>query len=500
MLYNREEVLRFFGSVLNDPKLLRDRKYDITENDFDDLFHKQLFAVLQNLALEGDLVSPINGLQVDSYMRKFPIQHANFEAHNGIEYIEKAKQTPAPSFDYSYKTIRKLSLLRKFKMVGMDIRDILDENTLDIKKREQQQLALQKLTIEQIKQHFKMKLIEIDMQFQTNKDSFYFKAGEDIEDLLQRCKQGASWGATFQSKYFNSVFRGMQGSKLMIRSAGTGGGKSRQSLGDMCNISVKSRYCPIRKQWIVNPKTEDTVFISTELTKDEVHLAMLSTVAGVPEETIKGGKYTKEEDERLQKATALIKDSKMHCEYSSNFSITEIENIIEKNIIRNGAKYVFFDYIQITSNLSRELTELFGYVLREDQMLNQLSTALKNLANKYNVFILTSTQLNRSYKTDAYPDATWLRGGMSVADKCDYAVITLKTSKADLDKLSPILENGFGDTPTHAHHIIKNRGGKWVGIILWVVMDLDTINVTKDCFVTTQDYELISGIVPVQLT
>lgn len=83
-------------------------------------------------------------------------------------------------------------------------------------------------------------------------------------------------------------------------------------------------------------------------------------------------------------------------------------------------------------------------------------------------------------------------------DKADFGIITLKITKADKDRLEPILEKGFGTMPTHAQHIIKNRGGKWVGIILWVNMDLDTINV-KDCFVTTQDYELIQGLVPVKL-
>lgn len=84
-------------------------------------------------------------------------------------------------------------------------------------------------------------------------------------------------------------------------------------------------------------------------------------------------------------------------------------------------------------------------------------------------------------------------------DKADYGIITMKVTKADLDKLEPILQEGFKTRPTHGHHIIKNRGGKWVGIIIWVNMDLDTMNV-KDCFVTTQDYEQVYGISPISLT
>lgn len=497
MLYNREEALNLLGNICNDLNILRDRSYDITVSDFDDLFHKTIFGVLTNLSLEKD-VKAVDGFMVDKYLRNFPIQHKTFELNNGVESIEKMKAVKGASLEYSYKITKKMSLLRRFKMVGMDVSELYDENCFDVIKTNLQRENLDKMSIDEIKQFFKIKLIEIDQDFQTQSDAYSFKAGDGIEDLLQRCKMADHWGATFQSKLFNAVFRGMIGSKLMIRSGGTGSGKSRQSIGDMCNIACSERFIPSLGRWVVNNKIEDCCFISTELTEDEVHLAMLATVAGVPEETIKDGRYGVEIEQRLVKATQIIKNSKIHCEYNSNFSISDIENIIEKNIIRNQTKFIFFDYIQITSKLSQELNRMFGYTLREDQMLNQLSTALKNLANKYNVFILTSTQLNRNYKTDNYLDATHLRGGQATLDKADYGVITMKITKADMDKLQPILDEGFKIRPTHGHHVIKNRGGKWVGVILWVNMDLDTMNV-KDCFVTTQDYELVCGITPINL-
>ena len=51
MLYNREEALNLLGNICNDLNILRDRHYDITVGDFDDLFHKTIFGVLTNLAL-----------------------------------------------------------------------------------------------------------------------------------------------------------------------------------------------------------------------------------------------------------------------------------------------------------------------------------------------------------------------------------------------------------------------------------------------------------------
>lgn len=500
MLYNRQEALNLLGKISCDLNILRDREFDLNQGDFDDLCHKLIFSSLQNLAIEKDIIEA-DGMLINSYLSEFPVQHEIYKKGLGVDVLNTARETcKKTSLEYSYKTVKKFSLLRRFQSIGMDVRELYDEDTLDVIALEQQRLRLDRMSIDEIKQFFKTKLIEIDQDFQTKSDAYSFRAGTGLEDLIERCKKAEHWGLPFQSKYYNTTFHGMIGSKFMIRSGGTGSGKTRLSISDMCNIAVPEIYSNEKKEWIRNDNTQDVVFISTELTDDEVHLCMMAVVSGVPEEIIKEGKYTEEQEYRINRAIKLIQASRIHCEYNSNYSIAEIENVIEKNIIRHGAKYIFFDYIQITQKLAQELNKLFGYVLREDQMLNQLSTALKNLANKYDVFILSSTQLNRSYKTDQYLDVTSLRGGMATADKADYVIITMKVTKADMDKLQYILEdNAFQDLkPTHGHHIVKNRGGKWVGIIVWLNIDLDTME-TKDCFVTTQDYEKINNIVPIDL-
>lgn len=120
MIYNREEALNLLGNICNDLNILRDRNYDINVGDFDDLFHKTIFGVLTNLSLEKD-VKVVDGFMIDKYLRNFPIQHKTFELNNGVEAIEKMKDVKGASLDYSYKITKKMSLLRRFKMVGMDV-------------------------------------------------------------------------------------------------------------------------------------------------------------------------------------------------------------------------------------------------------------------------------------------------------------------------------------------------------------------------------------------
>lgn len=493
-IYDNNLAMDTLGCIINDLNILRDRECSLQPRDFADDFHKNLFLVLQNMSLEKD-IKEVDGLSVDSYISSYPDLHAQFMAKDGVKYIDTLKVRSANvSYEYSSKMLVKFSLLRKFHTVGMDISKIFNPNEINPAVYTKQYKELEKSTVSSIKDYFKEKLIEIDLEYANNSDAYSFKGGEGIKALIERCKTAPKWGKSFQSGLFNAVFRGMQGSKLMIRSAGTGGSKTRQSIGDMCNLAVEERYNKKTKKWIKNNNTQSACFISTELTDEELQLAMLSTVAGVEEDKIKDGLFTKEEEERLNWASELLERAEIYCEYISDFSIDDIENIIEKNIIRHGVGFVFFDYIQIVPKLARELNKLFGYNLREDQMLSQFSSSLKTIANKYDVFVLTSTQLNRSYKTDGQPDATFLRGGMATLDKADYGIITMKCNKKDLAEIKHILDEDFGAIePTHAHHVIKNRGGRWVGVIIWVAMDLDTINV-EDCFVTTQNYERIDKI------
>lgn len=225
LIYNRECAINVLGNICNDLNLVRDRNYNLNQGDFDDIFHKQLFCAIQNLALEKDITS-VDGYTLATYMKSFPIQFERFKQANGIEFIENiSKVATSTSFDYSYKMLKKFSILRRFHCVGMDIREIYNPDSLDVQALEYQLSNLERASIEDIKKHFKNKMIEVESEFQTNGDNYSFKGGDGLEELIQRCKNNENWGVTFQSKYLNAIFGGMQTSKLLIRSAGTGGGK-----------------------------------------------------------------------------------------------------------------------------------------------------------------------------------------------------------------------------------------------------------------------------------
>jgi hypothetical protein len=138
-----------------------------------------------------------------------------------------------------------------------------------------------------------------------------------------------------------------------------------------------------------------------------------------------------------------------------------------------------------------EITKKSGGVrLREDNILFMLSTRLKDLCNKYGIFIMSSTQLNGDYQEAETPDQNLLRGAKAIADKIDLGAILLPVKDKDIESLGRILTTNTFDRPNLKLSIYKNRRGRFKGIYLWCQADLGTCRV-KPMFATTYGYEII---------
>ena len=120
-----------------------------------------------------------------------------------------------------------------------------------------------------------------------------------------------------------------------------------------------------------------------------------------------------------------------------------------------------------------------------------LSTRLKDLCNQYEVFILSSTQLNSSYQDSETPDQNLLRGAKSIADRIDLGEIMLGVSDDDLIKLEPIIASKVFEPPTIKISVYKNRRGRYKGIYLWCRANLGTCRI-EPMFCTDYRYELIN--------
>ena len=218
---------------------------------------------------------------------------------------------------------------------------------------------------------------------------------------------------------------------------------------------------------------------------------MLCFISGVNEDHILTGRYEEGELARVRKAAEILKNSPLYIEELPDFSMQDIENCIKRNIRDNGVKYVAFDYIHSSMKILSEISSKAGVKgLREDNILFMIGVRLKDLANQYEIFILTATQLNGNYQDAKEYDQNLLRGAKSLGDKIDCGLILLKATPTDLEALKSILIKQGVETPDMKISVYKNRRGRYRDILLWCKSDRGTCRINP-LFVTDYQFELL---------
>lgn len=484
-------IVQVIGCVFKTPQLLDySDKYTLTEEDFPDQFHKIVFGTIFKLHELGSEKIGINNIL--DYLSSRPKSEAIFIKQKGEEWLLKAAENAETSaFDYYYNRVKKMTLLRAFDSYGIDVTDIYDpDNIIDIKKKQLQEDQLDNSSLEEIVQKVQNKIDQIMATYVDDEWGEAIQAGDGIESLIIDLEQSPEVGVPLYGPLINTVTRGARLKKFYLRSAPTGVGKSRTMIADACYIACNRIYDDVFG-WIKNGICEPTLYITTEQEKGEVQTMMLAFLSNVNEEHILNGKYEGDERERVFEAAKILHNSPLYIEILPDFSLQDVENKIKKNIRDHDVKYVFHDYIHTSLKILEEISRRSGGVkLREDSILFMLSIRLKDICNKYGVFIMSATQLNADYQTSETPDQNLLRGAKSIADKIDVGMILLPTSQDDIENLGQILTNNAFDKPNLKLSIYKNRRGRYKGIYLWCKADLGTCRV-KPMFATTYNYEII---------
>ena len=502
-LTDKRNIYLLLGCYCNNPKFILDDKYKTCPSDYPEKFHKIIFGAIFNIAKKSN-VNKITAVEIENELSSFKTSFDIWNINNGFDYIEGAiQETKDKAFnvDLYRDEVRKYSILRNAaEELGLDISFIYEEfdelDTTDLRLKEKQS---------KMEKFNNMKSIEVSSLINNKylnfknmwddkfSDNYSFHIGDGIDERLEAHKnQDDSWGYPFQSGYMTTAFRGMRGKKFMIRSSISGGGKSRSSMAEACNIGCDRIYDWGSRQWISTGEKQPCLFISTELTKEEIQDCILAHISGIEEDRI--GEWrdiTDEEYEILKESSRLMKESCVYGEHLPDFTIDLIADTIEEYVLNYNIRYAFFDYINDSPSLYSYYMEKTGVRLQTHQILFLFSQSLKAIANKYDIYLGSATQLSSNWKEEK--DANALKGSKAIIEKADYGVISLPATPQDLKKLKSVLESGFYEIPNYCYHIFKNRGGKWNSIVIWTKLNMGTMR-EKDCFVTNTEFEIISDI------
>lgn len=334
-------IIQVIGCVYNNVQILDfSDKYMITENDFADSFHKIVFGSIYKLHELG--AKTITVSSVMDYLSSRPKHEEVFKRERGEEWLLKASECATPmAFDYYYNRLKKMSLLRAYDSHGIDVTDIYDPDILfDPKKKQLQEEMLDNSSLEDIANKIDLMIDAIRSEYLGNAFGQAYQAGEGIFDLIDRLKESPEIGTPLFGALINTVTRGGRLKKFYLRSAPSGYGKSRAMIADACYIGCNRIYYD-DFGWVTNGYAEPTLYISTELTIDEVQTMMLAFLSNVNEAHILDGSYVGDEEERVREAARVLSESPIYIEELPDFSLSDIESVIKKNIREHDVSYVF---------------------------------------------------------------------------------------------------------------------------------------------------------------
>ena len=463
-------LVQVIGCIFKNPKLLeRDDKYKFNEQDFYDEFHKLVFGCMYNLWQLG--AKEITLTAIEDYLTQRPKALAIYKTNKGPEFILKAAEMAnVNTFDYYYNRMKKMSLLRAYEEMGMDLTWLYNpDEVMDMKRKQAQEDWLDNATLADIYNKINDKIDSIKLQYVENITDGGCQIGEGIDELIDSFAETPAVGYPLYDIYTSTTARGARLGKFYLRSAATNVGKTRAMVGDACFIGCSQMWSLKENKWVTTGACQSVLFIATEQTLDEIQISAVACISGVEEDHIVMHEYFTGEWERIVKAKQLLKQSKIQFICMPDFSMDDVENMIKKHIRENQVEYIFFDYIHSSAKILTEIGGKSGVKnLREDNILFLLASKLKDIAVQYGVFILSSTQLNADYQTSETPDQNLLRGSKAIADRIDWGGIMLETTKEDREKVEAFCKKNSLPVPNVKMSIYKNRANKWKGIYLWM--------------------------------
>ena len=411
-LSDQNATMQLLGSLMRNPMLFAEtNKYRLEVSDYENKIHKKIFLVLKNLFNSGATV--ITPVDVDNYLQSNDNSYQDFVNCKGVDFLNDTYELAnVNNFDYNYNTVKKLSALRTLRDNNFDIDYFTGGNEFDLVKQQRKQLELESMSLEDIFGHYLFNINALSNSFLIKSSSESGTLGEDIEELIERLKISPEKGFPLQGDMFNTAVNGARLKKMYLVSGSTGSGKTRRYAANACSLAYPIRYDIDKQKWVNTGLERKVLFIATELEKEEIQTMSLAFVSGVNEAKILNNNCSTAELDRITKAIQIMKhyEKNLIFERMADPNIMQVTTIIRKHKIQSKIQYVFYDYIFSSPALLNEYRDL---KIREDVALLIMATALKDLANELNLFVMTGTQLNSNYT-----DWTGIRDQNLIRGRC----------------------------------------------------------------------------------
>ena len=409
------------------------------------------------------------------------------------------------SFLYYYGEVRKRTLLRKLQSKGYDITHFYNVNG----DKEIEDNKLRNVSIQDMLVHYKSIQMEMEHIFDIDETNESKKiGGESSKQYLMDLRNGnvLNIGSPLESEFITTLTGGLKAGDLIISSGDTSSGKSRRIIGNLCKLCATKKYNLATEEWEENPcGGHKALYIGCEMKiLEEVDPIFEAYASGIESKNWKSTHIKKLDTktfERMLQACDVLEESEIYAEYIPNFSMSKIEEVVKFYKQKYNIDYLGFDYILLNNVLANE----FGLVrhngsARSDEILLELSGFLKDLARKYEIGVLSATQVSAEIKDYRNRDYSVLRGGKAIADKVDCGIVAMPITNEEYSIIEPYIEkwaekynNGImpDQTEIFVETVYKSRFNEYPKECkVFSITNLGTVR-QIDMFVTNKNFKLL---------
>lgn len=225
-----------------------------------------------------------------------------------------------------------------------------------------------------------------------------FKMIENMYD-----KKAVITGVPSGFKDLDELTSGFQPGDLIIIGGRPGMGKTAFSLNIAQHLSVELN--------------EPVAFFSLEMSKEQVAMRLLSSLAMVNSASLRKGFITKKDWEKLTDAAVRLSEAPIYIDDSSQISVLEIRAKARRLRMEKGKlSLIIIDYLQLMRGRNT-------YEIRE-QEIAEISRSLKAMAKELKVPVIALSQLNRSVEktSDRKPTLANLRESGAIEQDADVII------------------------------------------------------------------------------
>lgn len=362
---------QIIGCLMKKPLLLTEFR-DIQAMDFDIKIPRYIFIIIYNMFKSGAM--QLTPLEVDIEMENHEAAAVIYKSERGLDFLKESYDvSKLENFEYYYKRLKKLSLLRALKKNNYDISAYHREEFDSLREEEEANQRFEDSSIDEILMTIESKYNQIKADF-INGGKHSGNAAAGLNELVLDLMKNPEIGPSLCGRFFSTACRGARLGKYYLRSAASGTGKTRLAVFDACKIAFPIHYSHKSCTFVVDKgkdgnvmDAQKTLIITTEMGKDEIQTIVLAYLSGVNESHILTGHYDIGEMDRVFYASQIVEKYQeyFYIEEISDPNLTNVESTIKRYATIEGVQYVFYDYIFSSPSL---IAQFSGAKLREDEL------------------------------------------------------------------------------------------------------------------------------------